>query len=121
VKKVVGNRIRKIREGKEITIKYMAGELEMTASAYYKIERGEINIGVSRLESIAKILKVSVVDFFQDKKEPSFAEDPLKNYGFATKADIEQLTQMMKQLKTEFENLKNKMGRSTKPASKKRK
>jgi transcriptional regulator with XRE-family HTH domain len=121
VKKIVGNRIRKIREEQSFTQENIADELNITHGAYSKIERGETDVQVTRLYDIAKILKVEVVDFFKEKKEPSFAEDQLKNYGFATKKDIEELTLIMRQLKQELEKLKGKIGEPKKQVLKKKK
>jgi transcriptional regulator with XRE-family HTH domain len=121
VKKSVGDRIRRIRQSQNIKRDDVADELDISNSAYSKIERGETDVQVTRLESIAKILKVNVVDFFQDKRESLHAGDPGKQYGFATKGDIEELTHMMKDLKLEFEKLKIKMSDPKKQTVKKRK
>jgi transcriptional regulator with XRE-family HTH domain len=121
VKKIVGNRIRKIRESQDITQENVADELNITFGAYSKIERGITDPQVNRLYAIAKILKVNVVDFFQDKNDPAFAEDPFKKYGFATKTDVEELTLIIKQLKQEVEKLKGKMTDAKKQQSKKKK
>ncbi|OQW95785.1 MAG: hypothetical protein BWK79_01205 [Beggiatoa sp. IS2] len=42
----------------------MAGKLAMSLNGYSKIERGKIDIQLSRLEKIAEILKVKVTDLF---------------------------------------------------------
>ena len=107
MKKAVGLRIKRIRENLSITRDDVADHLDITNSAYAKIERGDTDMSVTRLESIAGFLKVNVVDFFQDKKEIIYSEDPTK-YGFATKAEIEELTQMIKILRIEIEKLKGK-------------
>jgi transcriptional regulator with XRE-family HTH domain len=54
--------IRKIREMNNLTRDYVAGELEMSTSGYGKIERGEIDLTISRLHKIAAIFGVSVTD-----------------------------------------------------------
>ena len=121
MKKAVGDRIKRIREHKHIKRDHVADELDISNSAYAKIERGDTDVQVTRLYAIAKILKVNVADFFQDKNESYQAVDPAKQYGFATKSDIEELTQLVRQLALELEKLKNKMSDVPKAASRKRK
>jgi transcriptional regulator with XRE-family HTH domain len=110
VKKEVGERIRRIRTNLNKTRDDVADQLNMSNSAYSKIERGETDVQVSRLEAIAKLFKVDVVDFFIDKRNLRMEEDPSKQYGIATKEDIELLTQTIRSLKLEVEKLK---GQST--------
>lgn len=52
--------IRKIRELKNLTREFVAGELKMSMSGYGKIERGEVDLTVSKLIEIAAILDVSI-------------------------------------------------------------
>ncbi len=80
----------------------MAAELNVTPSAYSKIERGITDPSISRLEQIAKILSVDITYFFHDTNEPLKMEDGSKLYGFATKSDIEELNNIIKQLKQEI-------------------
>jgi transcriptional regulator with XRE-family HTH domain len=118
VKDIIGKRIRKLRESKDYTQDNMAAELEITAGAYAKIERGETDPSATRLLKIAEILEVDVTSFFQDKTQPTKLEEPVKEYGFATKTDIEQLTQLIKQLSREIEKLKTDLAAVKKTASK---
>jgi transcriptional regulator with XRE-family HTH domain len=99
----------------------MADELGIEPGTYAKIERGETDVQVTRLFAIAKILKVNITEFFQDKRELSFFEDTFKDYGFATKHDVEQLAHSIQKLFLEFEKLKNKMEGVKKPPTKKKK
>jgi transcriptional regulator with XRE-family HTH domain len=52
--------IRKIRELKGITRERIASELGLSASGYAKIERGESDISLTKLEKIATILGVDI-------------------------------------------------------------
>lgn len=52
--------IRKIRELKSLTREYVAEEIKMSMSGYGKIERGEVDLTVSKLIEISKVLDVSV-------------------------------------------------------------
>jgi transcriptional regulator with XRE-family HTH domain len=57
--------IRKIRELKNLTREYVAAELKMSMSGYGKIERGEVDLTVSKLIEISKILDVSIEFIFK--------------------------------------------------------
>jgi transcriptional regulator with XRE-family HTH domain len=60
-KKVYEN-IRTIREMKDLTRDYVAAEMQMSTSGYGKIERGEIDLTLSKLCKISTILDVSIID-----------------------------------------------------------
>ena len=65
----IGDKIRKIRTFKDLSQENMAESLKMSVVAYGDIERNKKDISLSRLEQIAKILKVKVEDIytFDDK------------------------------------------------------
>ncbi|TAE49422.1 MAG: XRE family transcriptional regulator, partial [Cytophagales bacterium] len=52
----IGKKIKKLRELRNITQEYMAEKLDTSQQNYSRWEKGEIEITVSRLEQIAKIL-----------------------------------------------------------------
>ncbi len=56
--KQVNVNIRKIRELAGMTREYVAAELNMTPSGFGKIERGEVDLTISKLLAIAQVLKV---------------------------------------------------------------
>lgn len=56
----IGDNIKKFRELKNITREQMASDLKMSLSNYSKIERGEIDLTISRVQEIAGILGVDV-------------------------------------------------------------
>ncbi len=56
----VGDNIKKFRELKNITREQMASDLKMSLSNYSKIERGEIDLTISRIYEIANLLAVDV-------------------------------------------------------------
>lgn len=58
----VGQKIRKLRELKNLTQEYMADQLEMAQSTYSKIETGETDISYGKLENIAKVLEMRPED-----------------------------------------------------------
>lgn len=57
--------IRKIRELKNLTREYVADELKMSTSGYGKIERGDVDLSVSKLIEISKVLDVSIEFIFK--------------------------------------------------------
>jgi hypothetical protein len=56
----IGDNIKKFRELKSITREQLAGDLKMSLSNYSKIERGEIDLTISRIYEIASVLEVDV-------------------------------------------------------------
>lgn len=104
VNNTIAYRIRKLRESKDYSQENMAGELGLSTSAYSKIERGVTDPSISRLSEIAKILEVEVTYFFEEKVHKT--EDPNKTYGFATRSDIEELTNIINKIKLEIASLK---------------
>lgn len=66
----IGTKVKKLRELKNVTQEYMAQELGISQNAYSKIEREETDVSFSRLEQIAKILDINILDIigFDEKK-----------------------------------------------------
>ena len=58
----IGDKIRKVRELKGYKQEYVADQLGMSVTAYGNLERGDSSPSFDRLEEIAKVLEVSVVD-----------------------------------------------------------
>lgn len=98
----------------------MAAELEITAGAYAKIERGETDPSATRLLKIAEILEVDITTFFKDNLPTPKLEDSGNPYGFATKYDVENLAQLIKQLNKEVEKLKLQVAPAPKKTPKKK-
>ena len=63
----INEKIRRIRESKEWSQEQMAERLGMSKNGYAKIERGEVTLNLERLEQIAQILGVGIVDLLQNK------------------------------------------------------
>ena len=95
----------------------MAEELNITTSAYSKIERGDTDASTSRLLQIAEVLEVSVTDFFEDAVA-SFRDD-IGKYGYATKEEMENLTKVVNSLAQKIEKLTEELP-ATKHSSGKR-
>jgi transcriptional regulator with XRE-family HTH domain len=56
----IGEKIKKLREFRNFTQEGLAKALEMTQAGYSRIERDEVDLNLSRLEQIAKILNISI-------------------------------------------------------------
>lgn len=65
VQKWVGNRIRVIRDQKNLSQEALAALCGINRSHMGKIERGEVNLGVTTLFSITEKLEVSMAVFFK--------------------------------------------------------
>jgi transcriptional regulator with XRE-family HTH domain len=63
---MIADIIRKLRMERNLTQEYIAHELDISQNAYCKIENGQVNITVDRLEKIAAILETPMVVLFQD-------------------------------------------------------
>lgn len=75
----VNEKIRKIREAKDWSQEQMAEKLNMSLNGYAKIERGESKIYLDKLEQIAQVLDIDIVELMQsDGKNICFQiESPL--------------------------------------------
>ena len=60
-KNISGN-IKTVRELKNFTRDFVAGEMDMSTSGYGKIERGEIDLTISKLYKLSDIFGVSITD-----------------------------------------------------------
>ncbi|MCP1660130.1 helix-turn-helix domain-containing protein [Neisseria perflava] len=58
----VHEKIRKIRELKNFSQENMAEQLQMSVNGYAKIERGEVGVQMDKLEQIAGVFGMDVVD-----------------------------------------------------------
>ncbi|MCT8824748.1 helix-turn-helix domain-containing protein [Glaesserella parasuis] len=61
----INEKIRRIRESKEWSQEQMAEKLSMSLNGYAKIERGETKLYLDKLEQIAQILDIDVVELIQ--------------------------------------------------------
>jgi transcriptional regulator with XRE-family HTH domain len=57
-------KIKDIRERKKLTIEFVASELQMSDATYIAIEKGEVDVKLSKLCLIAEIFRVSLLDLF---------------------------------------------------------
>jgi transcriptional regulator with XRE-family HTH domain len=71
IKLLIGERVRELREARGITSQEMLGELasDLHRTFIGRVERGETNISIENLESIARALDVSLAEFFKPFKK----------------------------------------------------
>jgi transcriptional regulator with XRE-family HTH domain len=68
----LGQKIKKLRELKNLTQSHMANELGITQGAYSKIELGETELSYNKLSRIANILGISTEDISQFNEQMIF-------------------------------------------------
>ena len=75
----VNEKIRKFREAKDWSQEQMAEKLNMSLNGYAKIERGESKIYLDKLEQLAQVFDIDIVELMQsDGKNICFQiESPL--------------------------------------------
>ena len=75
----VNEKIRKVRESKAWSQEQMAEKLKMSLNGYAKIERGETKLYLDKLEQIAQVFDIDVIELMQsDGKNICFQiESPL--------------------------------------------
>ena len=106
----VNEKIRKVRESKAWSQEQMAEKLNMSLNGYAKIERGETKLYLGKLEQIAQVFDIDVVELMQsDGKNICFQiESPLGSVyqgGGETQMLIE-----IERLKLELSHAREKEG-----------
>jgi transcriptional regulator with XRE-family HTH domain len=87
----LGQKIRKLRELRNLKQEVMAEKLGISQTAYSKMERDETDVSYERLEQIAKALEISVQDllsfdeknFFNIMNNQNAAGYTINQYGLA--------------------------------------
>ncbi len=69
----IGFKIKNLRQIHNITQEGMSELLNMSTSNYAKIERGEIDMTIKRLQEIAKVFGVEIAEFVADKTYQNFS------------------------------------------------
>lgn len=62
----IGNKIKKVRETKGISQKDLSFEADLDRSYIASIETGKRNVSLINLEKIAKALKISLSELFEE-------------------------------------------------------
>lgn len=64
LKKTVGQKLQLLRLDKNLTQDQMSEKLNLSTSAYCKIEYGETDLTLTRLNKIAEVLNISPIELF---------------------------------------------------------
>ncbi|MFC5193637.1 helix-turn-helix domain-containing protein [Algoriphagus aquatilis] len=115
--KEVFESIKKFRELKSITRETMAAELGMSLSGYSKLERGEVDITLSKVQSIARILNVSLEQLLNfDASQIFNVSNNQQVQGLGSTADVinfygdDYKEKYIKMLEREIERLRKIVG-----------
>ncbi|TAF11786.1 MAG: XRE family transcriptional regulator [Flavobacteriia bacterium] len=110
------NKIKQIRELKNYTQEYVAQQLGLSTRAYSKIETGETQLTINRLNEISAILEVQPMEVlgFDDKKVFNFYNSSdinnVKNMNMPEKL-IQQYEETIQALKEQIAVMKLLMGK----------
>ena len=111
LKKIYEN-IKNFRELKKVTREHIASELDISVSGYGKIERGEVDVSISKLFKIAKTLGVNLQQILDFNVSNIFSFQESKNIQVNNQNPImtvhynEYLEKYVKILEQEVERLK---------------
>jgi transcriptional regulator with XRE-family HTH domain len=109
----IGSKIKKLRELKNFTQSHMAEELGISQSTYSKIELGEVDVSMSKIEKISSILGLTPEEVFTFNEQMIFNVMYNQNghNGFVinkglSEVEIELYKDQIQSLKNEVEHLK---------------
>lgn len=74
-------KIRQLREQKELTQDQMAEKLSMSKAGYAKIERGETHSNFNKLEQILAVFEMNLVDFVLFGEDKNISINNSENYS----------------------------------------
>lgn len=72
LKSIISKNIKRFREARGMSQEEMALALEMSTSGYSKVERGSVDVSVSRVEQIAQLLSVKPAVLFDFEQSQVF-------------------------------------------------
>lgn len=85
----IGKKIRKIRELRDLTQEYLAGQLGICVSAYRKIESDETDAKWSRIVRIADLLNVTPVELIAFDSDNPFSSTQEQIDGLLVETVVE--------------------------------
>jgi len=72
LKKQVGFKIKQLRVIKQLTRQYVADKLDISLANYGCMERGEIDISITRLAELAEVFEISLSELFGESEKHIF-------------------------------------------------
>src|SRR6266516_728554 len=100
-KKIDYKKLRDSRVDKDLKQKEIAAKLNITSSAYSRIERGERGLRVEQLKVIADMFGKNIKEFFKEKENSTNANS--SNIQEIMKTEIEPLEKIFCMVSTEIE------------------
>lgn len=103
----INDKIRFFRENKNWSQEEMAQKLGMSTQGYAKIERGENSLNFQRLEEIAKILEVNILELlFLGERNVVFFQESINNNNLSIIQSSHDLAFEIRQLKSDLAHQK---------------
>ena len=116
----IGEKIRKVREVKGFPQEYIATNLNISPQAYGKMERGETKLDMDRLQKVADILEIELLELMQVNEKQNalvtnFNTHQEGNYNFYTESakTIELLEKTVTQQESEITFLRKEIEKLT--------
>ena len=107
----IADNIKRFRELKNLSREYVALQLDMSASGYSKIERGEVELTVSKIERIAKVLDVDIGLLFRFSVADVFGDGDKPVRRKVVHPDLVYMQRYIGMLEGEIERLRGKPGK----------
>ncbi len=99
----VQEKIRAIRESKNWSQQEMATKLNMSVNGYSKIERGETNPQISKLEQIANALSMDLIELMSHDRDVYLISDN-SNHGCNVIGSSSEIAFEIQKLKSDIEH-----------------
>ena len=90
--KKIGNKIRKLRTGKNMTLEQLGDKLGVTKGYVHHLESGNRKIGLGFLENIAEIFEVEMYYFFTDRKLIEMNDETIELINMKKEWDRQDIT-----------------------------
>lgn len=100
-------KIRQIRELKNVTQEYIAKELDISTRAYSKIENGETQLTINRLNEISAVLKIDPMEVLGFDEKQMFSH--CKQDGYIGINHISMPEKLITQYEETIQSLKDQI------------
>ena len=94
----IGEKIRFFRKSRGFSQEEMAHELDISLTAYSKIERNITDINYSRLSQICKIFKISIIELLSADKNFVSEKEEIQNLKALLGDKNKEIIQLQKQI-----------------------
>ena len=96
LKKIAGQQLQLLRLEKNLTQEQMSEKLNLSTSAYCKIEYGETDLTLTRLDKIAKVLGISAFSHIDKSMNPDTDNSCKNNSNNDSAYDLNDLRELIK-------------------------